>query len=400
MQRLYNVLKYADGGMTVDRVQQVIDRYSGGKSPFSAMDYLDVSRATGVPVGLLLAQGIQESNLGTKGVAVRTRNVANVGNFNDTTGKETNNDTWKAGLYRQALLLKNEYGVNGESDVQRLFSNNFMRPAGGYYATASDYGSKVGSLYSTITGNNIQSSNQSSTDNSRVSGGSGINLQGSKPDIQGFYGELKQRFPNMRVTSGLRTGNGVGKAGSKSWHNQGLALDLAPDENLKQFLTSPDGYKLMYKYNLGFLDETDPATMKKTGATGKHFHIGRDSALVNKNTFNYNRYFSEEEQPNAETTTGTTNADSEAVNLINSLRGDITRLEQGNYTLLQQQQGLTAEQQEQLYKEQQEKDYLQQQLDSKERERQIALNTLPTLEFVDTSPIRNDYIELLKNNNG
>lgn len=40
----------------------------------------------------------------------------------------------------------------------------------------------------------------------------------------------------------------------------------------------------MKKYKVGFLDESDPYTMRKTGATGPHFHIGKDSKLIGNYT--------------------------------------------------------------------------------------------------------------------
>lgn len=151
---LKNLLKYRNGGLTPDKIQTIINKYGRGKSPFTANDYIEVSKNTGVPVDLLLAQGIQESNLGTQGRAVRTRNVGNVGNTDN--GAENHQNTWLSGLYRQADLLKKEYKVSSASDVQRLISNDFSRPIkGGKYASASNYGSKVGNLINTLYGKKV-----------------------------------------------------------------------------------------------------------------------------------------------------------------------------------------------------------------------------------------------------
>lgn len=151
---LKNLLKYQNGGLTPDKIQTIINKYGRGKSPFTANDYIEVSKNTGVPVDLLLAQGIQESNLGTQGRAVRTRNVGNVGNTDN--GAENHQNTWLSGLYRQADLLKKEYKVSSASDVQRLISNDFSRPVkGGKYASASNYGSKVGNLINTLYGKKV-----------------------------------------------------------------------------------------------------------------------------------------------------------------------------------------------------------------------------------------------------
>lgn len=152
--RLKNLIKYQSGGLTVDKIQNIINRYSNGKSPLTANDYIEVSKSTGVPVDLLLAQGIQESNFGTKGRAVRTRNVGNVGNTDD--GTATYQNSWKAGLQRQATLLKNEYKVQDSSDIQRLVSNDFVRPVrGGRYASDPNYGSSIGKLLNTLHGKKV-----------------------------------------------------------------------------------------------------------------------------------------------------------------------------------------------------------------------------------------------------
>ena len=165
MKRLVDLMSYQVGGLTVDRIQKIINRYSGGKSPFTAQDYIEVSKSTGVPIDLLLAQGIQESNLGTQGRAVRTKNVGNVGNTDD--GTDSYNNSWKDGLYRQANLLKKEYKVSGISDVQRLVSNDFIRPVkGGRYASAKNYGASIGQLLNKIHGQNVYSYSNVKGDNS------------------------------------------------------------------------------------------------------------------------------------------------------------------------------------------------------------------------------------------
>lgn len=168
--RLKDLTKYQQGGMTVNKIQNIINKYGGGKSPVTAQDYMEVANKTGVPVDLLLAQGIAESNFGTKGRAVRTKNIGNVGNTDD--GSASHHDSWISGLYRQANLLKNEYGVRGDSDVQRLLGNNFARPKGGHYASASDYGVKVGKLINQIRGDN------------KYSYSAGSQSQNKQPDIE------------------------------------------------------------------------------------------------------------------------------------------------------------------------------------------------------------------------
>ena len=121
----------------------------------------------------------------------------------------------------------------------------------------------------------------------------GGKLEGLDNDLLGFHNELYTLFPNMVVTSGRRYGDGVGKLGNKSRHNLGQAIDIRVNNDIKNFLLSNDGINLMKKYKVGFLDESSPDTMKKTGATGPHFHIGKDSKLIGNYTTtpNYINYY-------------------------------------------------------------------------------------------------------------
>ena len=121
----------------------------------------------------------------------------------------------------------------------------------------------------------------------------GGKLSGLDNDLLAIHNELYKLFPNMVITSGRRYGNGVGKLGNKSRHNLGQAIDIKVNNDIKNFLLSNDGITLMKKYKVGFLDESDPDTMRKTRATGPHFHIGKDSKLVGNYTTtpNYINYY-------------------------------------------------------------------------------------------------------------
>lgn len=98
--------------------------------------------------------------------------------------------------------------------------------------------------------------------------------------------EIKELFDkhgiNVTVTSGKRAAGVAGKAGSRSYHVDGNAVDIVPGkgetfESIRRKMSSnPDILQFMYKNGLGVIDETNEATMKRTGATGKHFHIGPD----------------------------------------------------------------------------------------------------------------------------
>ena len=109
----------------------------------------------------------------------------------------------------------------------------------------------------------------------------GVNWEGVDNDIIGFRNELYELFPDkVKVTSAKRYGNNVGKAGNKSRHNRGQAFDLGFDKDIQKFLYTAKGDALLRKYNLGFLDESLEHNLKKTGGTGAHFHIGKDSTLI------------------------------------------------------------------------------------------------------------------------
>jgi hypothetical protein len=111
-------------------------------------------------------------------------------------------------------------------------------------------------------------------------------VDGLSEDMQAFYGELTQLFPDVRLTSGKRDGDG------DSHHHTGNAIDIGKEGNdVYYHLTSTvEGLQLMDKYKLGILDETDPEAMKKTGATGPHYHIGRDSGLYANTQKRYEQF--------------------------------------------------------------------------------------------------------------
>ena len=107
------------------------------------------------------------------------------------------------------------------------------------------------------------------------------NTSGLQPDLVGFYNSLLTHVPNARLTSGKRSASqGIGKASKTSRHNTGEAMDFAPTPELAAFIRSPQGTALMQQYRVGYLDETTKEALAKSGGTGAHFHIGKDSALV------------------------------------------------------------------------------------------------------------------------
>ena len=99
---------------------------------------------------------------------------------------------------------------------------------------------------------------------------------------------LKDAGLNVRVTSGYRKAGQAGKAGSKSWHTRHGAVDIVPQgkttfSDIENALyNNPTIANYMLSNGFGLIDESgrseeSKATMRKTGATGAHFHIGKDS---------------------------------------------------------------------------------------------------------------------------
>ena len=101
-------------------------------------------------------------------------------------------------------------------------------------------------------------------------------------NVRMFERELKQKFPQLRVTSGYRK-KAFTKQGNVSQHAKGGALDLGYDKEIVDYLANTyEGVGLLNKYGLGVLDESTKEVMDKTGATGAHLHVGMDSGLVAK----------------------------------------------------------------------------------------------------------------------
>lgn len=101
--------------------------------------------------------------------------------------------------------------------------------------------------------------------------------------------ELLDKFAeagiSLRITSGYRPGART-SSGKQSWHSQGYALDVTPGTNetwasLRQKLrNSPDLIKYMQDQGFGIIDETTPEMQSRTGATGPHWHIGKDRLAI------------------------------------------------------------------------------------------------------------------------
>lgn len=121
------------------KVQAYIDKMSGGKSPLNASFFIRLSEETQVPIQLILAQAAQESNFGTRGRAVRTKNMFNIGNYTEGDlyppghPKNTMNskfmNSWEKGAYAYANIVKRDYLK--DKDMNELL-NSYVSDKGRY----------------------------------------------------------------------------------------------------------------------------------------------------------------------------------------------------------------------------------------------------------------------------
>ena len=103
---------------------------------------------------------------------------------------------------------------------------------------------------------------------------------------------IKQENLPIRITSGFRGEGdfrgGKTKQGKRSNHNRKdehgnpMAYDIVPtDGNFERLLnkmySNPRVVEWFKSKGYGILEETSPEVMRRTGATGKHLHIGPDS---------------------------------------------------------------------------------------------------------------------------
>lgn len=106
-----------------------------------------------------------------------------------------------------------------------------------------------------------------------------------KATIQGLVDLFKKEGIEINITSWERPNN-TSKAGSKSHHITGSAIDITPGqgETWETLSTKIKDNKNIYDYlfsnNLGIIDETKTEMQKRTGATGAHWHIGPDTLAI------------------------------------------------------------------------------------------------------------------------
>ena len=107
--------------------------------------------------------------------------------------------------------------------------------------------------------------------------GSRAYYESLSPELKSFVQDYEQvRGKVFKLTSGKRDSSPSGKF---SHHHNGDALDFShvDYEEYNFLMNTKEGLSLMSRYNLGVIDETDPEMMKKTKATGAHFHVGKDT---------------------------------------------------------------------------------------------------------------------------
>lgn len=124
-------------------------------------------------------------------------------------------------------------------------------------------------------------------------------VDGLSDNMKAFTKELEQKFPGIRYTSGKREASQkVGKYHKHSHHNTGDAVDIGKEhKDVYDYLyNTQEGLSLLTKYGLGIIDETNPETMKKTGATGPHFHIGKDTKFANEAKQRFNTLYKTESE--------------------------------------------------------------------------------------------------------
>lgn len=92
--------------------------------------------------------------------------------------------------------------------------------------------------------------------------------------------ELSRLGISGTVSSGIREGAKTAQ-GKTSFHAVGQAFDFVPSakytpEQFKELLLTSGAYDYVKSFGYNIFDETTPEIMKKTGATGPHFHFGKD----------------------------------------------------------------------------------------------------------------------------
>ena len=270
---------YKDGGLTKENIQGIINKYSKGKSPLTAENYIKVSNETGVPIELLLVQGIQESNFGTAGRAVRTRNVGNVGNTDD--GSARNMNSWEDGLRAQANLLRKEYGATSMSAVRNLISNGFVRPKDkARYASDPQYEKRLSGLLKTITGQDFSAYKGSSDYEPSQSPYSKYDFSNQKLD----YSQMNAQMESNQAFQKAMVEAMQSEASSKIALNQAQTLAIEREQAEKLALQEEEKKKAEQEQIQSVLDEKNKQReiLMEVGLQAIPEFIEKDTNVLNQ----------------------------------------------------------------------------------------------------------------------
>ncbi|MCX7952652.1 MAG: glucosaminidase domain-containing protein [Deltaproteobacteria bacterium] len=125
----------------LERFNQIYYDATGGKPPVPGEVLLSFCERYNYDPTLLLAQAIAESHCGTRGRAVFTKNIFNVGNTDN--GQNRYFSSWEEGVVAYLELMKSSYGDTAEE----VLASDFRRiDGGGRYATDPAYTQKIYNL--------------------------------------------------------------------------------------------------------------------------------------------------------------------------------------------------------------------------------------------------------------
>lgn len=131
-----------------------------------------------------------------------------------------------------------------------------------------------------------QNNSQTPTTSSKVAGNHVFKHQNMNVgNMQALLDEAAKHGISFRVTSGVRPGSRT-KSGNVSWHASGNAIDVTPiagqtyDDLRQAIRNNPAFVKWMQDRGYGIYEEITSDVMARTGATGKHWHIGKDKVAI------------------------------------------------------------------------------------------------------------------------
>ena len=124
----------------LNKFTEIYNANSDGKAPISAKDFLELCKIYRVDPCLALAQGIIESRLGTRGLAVKTKNIFNVGNTDD--GRIRSFNSFQEGMIAYLETMQKYFATTREEFSAR----NGRNLRGGVYATSRGYVKKISDL--------------------------------------------------------------------------------------------------------------------------------------------------------------------------------------------------------------------------------------------------------------